>query len=125
MELTARALARRLAAAMMLVAVLALGLHEAANPQTAVSAGGAPPPALAVLQLAATLDHDEADRGPTKHSVAAQDAIRVCVVATPLPWVVAVVSPAASILGIPTSAAVLPGLHPGGPQRPPRSTATA
>jgi len=123
MELTARALARRLAAALMLVAVLALGLHEAANPQTAVPAGGAPPPAFAALQSVATLDHDEAARGPAKHSVAVQDAIRVCMVATPLPRVVAVVSPAASILVIPTRAAVLPGLDPGGPQRPPRSTA--
>ena len=119
------AVAHRLAALVMLLAVLALGLHEAASPWAVVSQVGASPPASAVLQPGAALDHDEADRGPAKYTRGAQETCPVCAAAMPLPNEVGVVFRAAAAFGAHVGTAAPSGLDPRGPRRPPRSPAIA
>ncbi|MCB4824547.1 hypothetical protein [Roseicella aerolata] len=117
---TARALARRFAAALMLLAVLVLGLHEAFG-----SAHGAPPPAVVALQQSAALDHDEADRGPIKYPAVICNTNRVCLVGRPLPPMVAVVTPITARVVLPSATALPTGVDPAGLRRPPRAIAIA
>jgi len=116
-----RALVRRLAAALTLLAALTLGLHKAADPARAVFGDRMAP---ADLQLQATPDHGEADRGPLDRLAAVQHSWRVCVTARHAPTAVAAMPLSIVVPAGPSPAVSLPDGDPAGPLRPPRSATT-
>jgi len=116
-----RALVRRLAAALTLLATLTFGLHEAADPARAVFGGQMAP---AGLQSQATSDHDEADRGPLDRLATVQCSWRGCVTARHVPTAVAAMPFSVVIPAGPSPAVSLPGCDPASPLRPPRSAIT-
>ena len=118
-------LGRWLATALTLLAVLVLGLHEAANPMGAVLRNAVPLPMQVGLALPAALDHDDANRGPLKHLGAVRQSFWACCDALRAPKVVATARLPAAEFGDPARASALSSLDPGGPRRPPRSSVIA
>jgi hypothetical protein len=121
----APSLARRLAAALALLAMLALGLHEAAHAAGSIAGDEQALTTTGQLHLHATPDQGEAGGGPAKHHGAVPHSCHLCGAVMPMPEP-AVLAPGLVVaLPAPALAAEHTGLDPGGPRRPPRASLIA
>jgi hypothetical protein len=117
-------LIRRLAAALALLAMLALGVHEAAHAAAAPVQDGQSSALAGQLQLQAGPD-DNAGGGPDRHLGAVVHSCHVCGTVMPTYRAGAAVFIPLVIVAIPGSVAEHRGLDPVGPHRPPRASLIA
>jgi hypothetical protein len=121
------ALVRRLATALALLAVLALGLHEAAHAAGSFAQNGQAATLAGQSHLyAAAPEHGKPDDGgPGKHHGAVPHSCHVCGTVMPMAGPTVAVPVRGAAAPAPAPATEHPGLDPGGPRRPPRAPVIA
>jgi len=121
----APALVRRLATALALLAMLVLGLHEAAHAAGSYTEDGQTSTLAGQFHMHAALDHGKAGGGPAKHHGAVPHSCHLCGAVMPMLEPTAAAPVLVVGLQDPALVAEQTGLDPGGPRRPPRTSLIA